>query len=92
MNITLKFDYYSKIIYIPDGFIKNLNEVYLHFFEWLSEQSECYIATDDGYALSYNEIDFLKYINEEILVGCNEMAYIVNSVKRGKGTIPVLKF
>ena len=32
MNIVLEFDYYSKIIYIPDGYIKDLKEI--HSFEF----------------------------------------------------------
>lgn len=91
MNIILRFDYYSKMIYIPDGYINNLNKIYLEFFEWLSEQTECCVSEKKTYGLSYDESHFLKYINEELLGECSEKAYVVKNVNCRKG-VPVLKF
>ena len=91
MNIELKFDYYSKIMYIPDGYIKDLKEVHLNFFEWLLDQTKCY--TEDNLELCYNEQDFVRYINQEILNESKEKAYIVKDNKGNiKGKMRRLEF
>ena len=92
MKVILRFDYYSKMIYIPDGYIKDLNEMYMNFFDWLSEQSECYISKNGAWGLSYNESDFLKYVNEVMLKESSEKAYITKSAEKNKEKLPVLKF
>ena len=92
MKVILKFDYHTNIIYIPDGYIRDLTEVHLNFFEWLSEQTECCIYKNDMCGLSYDENDFLRYINEEVLEGTSEKAYFVKNSTNGKGTELVLKF
>ena len=92
MKVILKFDYHSDIIYIPDGYIKNLNEVYMKFFDWLAEQPECLINKDGICGLSYDENDFLKYINDEVLEGIGEKAYFVRNVINSKEKQIVLNF
>ena len=80
MNIILEFDYYSKIMYIPDGYINDLKEVYLNFFEWLYDESDCY--TESMLGVNYDEQDFIRYINEVILIESREKAYIVQEDKK----------
>lgn len=91
MNVILKFDYYIKTIYIPDGYINNLNKVYLDFFGWLENQAECLALENGAYGLSYDESHFVKYINEELLGDCSEKAYILRDTTNRKN-IPILKF
>ena len=92
MKVILQFDYYSNIMYIPDGYIKDLNEMHMNFFDWLSEQSECYISKNGVCGLSYNEMDFLKYVNEVILKESDEKAYITKNIRKSKQKVPILKF
>lgn len=91
VNVILKFDYYSCTIYIPDGYIRDLNEIYDNFFEWLHHQPSCIKRVGKNDVLSYNEKDFLRYINEEVLKGV-EKAYIASDIPKSKKKIPILKF
>lgn len=92
MDIILKFDYYSRTLYIPDGYIEHLNKIYEQFFEWLFEQPECLVELPKNLGLRYDENDFLRYINEVILLNSNEKAYLVSGEPKNKKKAPVLKF
>lgn len=91
MNVILKFDYYSCTIYIPDGYILDLNKIYADFFEWLYHQPGCIKRVGNTDAFNYNEEDFLRYINEEVLEGA-EKAYVVLDIPKTKKKIPTLQF
>ncbi len=73
MNIELKFDYDSSVIYIPDGCVFDAKELQQSFLEWMQNQPECIIKS--GY--SYNEEDFLRYINNVMLKNSKEKAYFL---------------
>ena len=85
MNIELRFDYHSQIICIPDNTIKNICDLQKLFLEWVEEQPDCVIKGHNSkLALSYNENDFLKYINEVILKESDEIAFFIAKTKRIK--------
>lgn len=88
MNIKLKFDFYTKIIYIPDGYIDNLHKLQLEFLDWVSRQSEC---LTDSCGLSYDAEDFLKYVNDVVLENSREKAYFLQN-GHSKKTMSTIKF
>ena len=76
MTVELRFDYDSRVIYIPDGYVDDLKILQSSFLDWMQEQPECIVCAPDmqvGY--SYNEDDFLRYINSVVLKNSNEKAY-----------------
>ena len=83
MNIELKFDYYSCVIYIPDNYIYDVESLQKSFFEWMQQQPECIIDTPNMQkGFSYNEDDFLKYVNNVILKNEREKAYFVSKARK----------
>ena len=83
MNIKVEFDYHYKIIYVPNGYIENVTKLQKMFLEWVAEQPECVVNDpSDAIALSYNEKDFLRFINDVILQRTTEKAYFVQKEKR----------
>lgn len=93
MNIELKFDYHSRIIYVPDGYVSNLADMQLHFFEWLYNQPDCFVQCKNGnLAISYNEETVLNYINNVVLHDSKEKAYCISNVNTIKGNIYTLNF
>lgn len=94
MYIDLIFDYYSKLLYIPDGYIHDVKTLQHSFLNWVSQQSECIVLRPGnmvGY--SYDENDFIEYINQVVLDNTTEKAYFVLKEKfRGKRKIYRLEF
>lgn len=83
MRIELAFDYYSRIIYVPDGYIKDFKQLQNSFLEWIQQQPDNIVkAPDNRWGYSYNEDDFVRYINIEVLGDSKEKAYVVSSMKR----------
>ena len=78
MIVDIKFSCDSRCMYIPDGYICNLNKVHLSFFDWLENQPDC-ITVSPGwqYGITFDAYDFLRYLNTEILKDMNEKAYFV---------------
>ena len=77
MFIKLKFEFHECNVYIPDGYLNNLENLQKNFLEWMYEQPECYMKlekTKIGY--SYNENDFIKYLNTVLLKDYHEKAYL----------------
>ncbi len=85
MNIELKFDYYSKIVFIPDGYVSSIEKLKLSFLDWVERNPNC-ILIDPNYSivLSYNENNFIQFLNTEVLKNSNEKAYFLNENKRSK--------
>ena len=78
MNVELRFDYDSRVIYIPDGYVDDVKILQSSFLDWMQEQPECIVcAPDTQVGYSYNEDDFLRYINNVVLKNSNEKAYFV---------------
>lgn len=92
MKINLQFDYHSRIIYIPDGYVNDIRETQQCFFEWLYEQSEYIIKRENRISFEYNEDVFLKFVNEEILVNSKERAYFIKTESKTPKKIPILRF
>lgn len=93
MFVTLEFDHHTCDLYIPDGYITNLNEVYLRFFDWIIEQPECMIGSGKSCCIAYNEIHFERYINDVVLNDSSEKAYVLkNNTKMVKKIKHKLKF
>ena len=92
MNIKVEFDYHYKIICIPNGCIENVAKLQGMFLEWVEEQPECIVkGPANSIALSYDEKDFLKYINDVILQKTNKKAYFVQDEKHVKVNM-IMKF
>lgn len=95
MIVILEFDFDSKTIFIPDGYINDIKKVQSDFFEWLYIQSSNFLkSSDKQYGVCYNSNDFVKYLNNTVLSESNEKAYIVKTITdKGKSMkIPILKF
>lgn len=85
MIIKIKFDYHFAIVVIPDKSLSNVNGLQESFLEWVEEQPDCVIERSHGkLALSYNEFDVLRFVNEKLLVNSNEKAYLIKNSKRVK--------
>lgn len=76
MIVLIKFDFEQYKIYIPDGYIMNLENIRSDFFEWIYYQPEYIIYDKSNAILTYGVDVFLKFLNETIFTGCKEKAYI----------------
>lgn len=93
MNLLLKFDYYSCVVYMPDGYVTNFPKLQLDFFEWLYNHSEFIKENFRGnVGISYNEREFLDYLNDVVLSNSSEKAYIIPKENRLKGKVVKLVF
>ena len=81
MIIETKFSYYSRYMYIPDGYICDINKVHLSFFDWIENQPDCIAVSPGGqYGLTFDADVFLRYLNTEVLKGVNEKAYFIERI------------
>ena len=64
MIVLIKFDFEQYKIYIPDGYIMNLENIRSDFFEWIYYQPEYIIYDKSNAILTYGVDDFLKFLNE----------------------------
>lgn len=93
MNLRLKFDYSTDMIYIPDGYIEDLKLFQSKFFEWLYENPDCMIYDKKGTpAYSYNATTVLDYINREVLYASREKAYFISERRSQNGKIYTITF
>ena len=93
MNIELKFDYYSRFLYVPEGFVYDINELQNSFFDWMEHRPECIVKTPDKHlGFSYDEEDFLRYVNSEILKNSKEKAYFIPKPQKNGGRRLVINF
>ena len=83
MKIELEFDFEPTVIYVPDGYVKNLKSLQQDFFSWMYDREE-YVTEFGGY--EYDESAFLRYVNEVVLINSDEKAYILNE-NEGDGKI-----
>lgn len=83
MNIELKFDYYSRMIYIPDGHVYDMKILQSSFLEWMQQQPECIVSAPNmQLGFSYNEEDFLRFINSVVLKNSKEKAYFISKPQK----------
>ena len=73
MIVLIKFDLEQYKIYIPDGYILNLENIRSDFFEWIYYQPEYMIYDKSNAILTYGVDDFLKFLNETIFTGCSNL-------------------
>lgn len=93
MNIKLKFDCYSRNVYIPDGYVTELSTLKTSFLDWMKQQPECIVELSKkqiGY--SYNERNFVKYVNDVILKDSKEKAYFVSPSEKNRCKCAELTF
>ncbi len=82
MNIKLRFDCYSCDIYIPDGYIFDLEKLKKSFLDWMELQPECIVDFSDGRSGYYfNEKHFVKFVNDIILKRSREKAYLIQTLQ-----------
>ena len=76
MIVLIKFDLEQYKIYIPDGYILNLENIRSDFFEWIYYQPECIIYDKSNAILTYGVDDFLKFLNETIFTAFCFLKYL----------------
>lgn len=76
MIVSLKFDYHTSYVHIPDGYITDAPSLQKAFLAWVYDNPRCITETGGHEAFSFGVQDFLTYVNESILSGSNERAYI----------------
>ena len=82
MIINIKFDYYGKTVFIPDGYITDVNKLQTDFLEWVKDQPDCITEVNGIAGLSYDADDFLCYINQVILAAAKEKAYFTDHTNK----------
>lgn len=93
MNIVLKFDYSTDILFVPDGYISDVEKLRLCFFDWLYDNPQYMTSDKKGHAVfSYDATAFLTYINQVVLCSSNEKAYFVSPTQRVRGKLYRLEF
>lgn len=93
MVIELKFDYYSRFVYIPDGYVYDLKNLELSFLDWMQDKPECIVHDSDNVLkFSFDENDFVEYVNMVVLNSCMEKAYFVDLNKKFPRKKNIIKF
>jgi hypothetical protein len=82
MVIRIKFDYYGKTVFIPDGYIADVNKLQTDFLKWVKDQPGCITEVNGIAGLSYDADDFLCYINQVILAAAEEKAYFTEHTNK----------
>lgn len=90
MNILVKFDTTPFLVYIPDGYVHDLELLQNDFFEWLENQPVCRVLPGQKEGICYNANTFLQYLNEVVLSNSSERAYFVAHSKQK--IIPTIVF
>ena len=73
MIIDLRFDQDESSIYVPDGYIEDIEKLQNNFLDWIISKNQSCIC--------YNSDDFLYYLNTIVLSG-NEVAFYKKSKNR----------
>ena len=86
MNIILAFDHSSTTIFVPDGYVSDVEHLRACFFDWLYDNPQYMTCDEKGHAVcAYDAMAFLAYINQVILRSSNEKAYVIPAIQtRGK--------
>ena len=93
MNIVLKFDHSTNTVFVPDGYISDVEELRLRFFDWLYDNPQYMTCDKKGHAAyAYDAAAFLAYINQVILHASNEKAYFVPPAQKVRGRLYRLEF
>lgn len=81
MIIFLKFDYQTSVVYVPDGYVMDAKTLRSKFLAWVYENPNCIAEAKDHQAFTFDEKDFVTFMNETILSGVNERAYVCSYPK-----------
>ena len=88
MNIILAFDHSSTTIFVPDGYVSDVEHLRACFFDWLYDNPQYMTCDEKGHAVcAYDAMAFLAYINQVILRASNEKAYVIPRYKRAVNSI-----
>ena len=91
MVVKLQFDMQQHFVFIPDGYVIDINQIRSDFFEWIEERPEYWtMSKHGGFALSYDGTAFLCFINEVVLLGKEKAFFIDKPIRRKK--IPIIHF
>ena len=93
MNIVLKFDHTADTVFVPDGYISDVEELRLRFFDWLYDNPQYMTFDKKGHAAyAYDAAAFLAYINQVVLRASKEKAYFVPPTQKVRGKRCRLEF
>lgn len=81
------------MIYIPDGYIQDLEQLQADFDEWVYRQPECWVEWQyGGEVCAFNEDEFLRYVNEIVLKDSSEKACFIEVSKENQKCKNILYF
>ncbi len=82
MILKLVFDNNSQNVFVPDNTI-DICDSFLQkkFLDWVEEQPDCICERGGIIGLSYDENDFVRFINEIYLKDHREKSYVVDNSK-----------
>ena len=93
MNIILAFDHSSTTIFVPDGYVSDVEHLRACFFDWLYDNPQYVTCDEKGHAVcAYDAMAFLAYINQVILRSSNEKAYVIPATQTVCGKLYRLEF
>lgn len=92
MNIIIKFDFDEHGVYIPDGYIQNIEEFQRDFILWMEDQKQCIVCNNERLNYSFNVETVLDYINNVILSDSRERAYIIQLERNRKKRVRTISF
>lgn len=90
MNILVKFEATHFVLYIPDGYVYDLELLQNDFLKWIEDQSVYRVLPGQKTGICYNANTFLQYLNEVVLLNSGERAYFIKHSKQKK--IPTIVF
>ena len=93
MNIILAFDHSSTTIFVPDGYVSDVEHLRACFFDWLYDNPQYMTYDEKGHAVyAYDAAAFLAYLNQVVLCASSEKAYFVPPTQKVRGKLYRLEF
>lgn len=93
MYLTLRFDYSTDTLYVPDEYIGDPRTFQTGFLDWLYHNPDYLLCDENGHAVyHYDAATVLEYINQEVLQSGSEKAYFVPEKQPKRGRICTLSF
>lgn len=79
MKLIVKFDIDELGVFIPDGYIHNVNTLKDDFLQWCYNQPDAIlVAKPNVPAFSISKEKFIQYLNEILLMDSTERAYYID--------------
>ena len=79
MKLIVKFDIEELGVFIPDGYIYNVNDLRNDFLMWCYDQPDTFLVTKTKVpAFSISQEKFIQYLNEVLLRNSTERAYYID--------------